>query len=258
MTPLQVAIGVATGFVAGVLSGLFGVGGGIVTTPAVNALLGGTAIQAVATPLPVILPTSIVGAYTYAKSQEVSYRATRWAVGPGIVGTVLGALLTEVVNAHLLLIVTAGLIALTSVQVIRGRTPKTPWEKGMTPVWKFALVGGVAGFVSGLLGVGGGIVMVPAFTVWIGMPLKRALGTSLAIIAVLVVPGTIVHALLGNIDWAISLVLTLGVVPGARIGARLALGTRERTLRLWVGAFLLVVALAYGARELSFLLGNGA
>lgn len=257
MTALQVAVGVAVGFVAGILAGLFGVGGGIVTTPAVNALLGGSAIQAVATPLPVILPTSIVGAYTYARADEVSFRATRWAIGPGIVAAVVGAWLTEFVNAHLLLVVTAGLIVLTSVQVIRGRQPKTPWEKGMTPVWKFGVVGGIAGFVSGLLGVGGGIVMVPAFTAWIGMPLKRALGTSLAIIAVLVIPGTITHALLGNIDWAIFLVLTIGVVPGARIGARLAIVARERTLRLAVGTFLLVIALVYGARELSFLLGNG-
>jgi hypothetical protein len=257
VTPAQVVAGMLVGFVAGILAGLFGVGGGIITTPAVNALLGGTAIQAIATPLPVILPTSIVGAYTYARAQEVSVRAAKWAVGPGIVSAILGAWLTQYVNAHLLLVVTAGLIGLTSVQVIRGRPSKTPWEKGATPGWKFAVVGGVAGFVSGLLGVGGGIVMVPAFTVWIGMPLKRALGTSLLIIAVLVIPGTIVHAMLGNIDWAIFLVLTLGVVPGARIGARLALGARERTLRVAVGTFLLVVALLYGARELSFLLGNG-
>ena len=60
--------------------------------------------------------------------------------------------------------------------------------------------------------------MVPALTLWIGMPLRRALGTSLLVIAVLVIPGTIVHALLGNIDWAIFLVLVLGVVPGRGSG----------------------------------------
>ena len=68
------------------LSGLFGVGGGVVTTPAVNVLLGGTAIQAVATPLPVIFPTSLVGAYTYAKAGEVSFRAAAWAAAAGIAG----------------------------------------------------------------------------------------------------------------------------------------------------------------------------
>ena len=253
MTPLQVGLGVLVGFAAGILSGLFGVGGGIVTTPAVNTLLGGTAIQAIATPLPVILPTSLVGSYTYAKAGEVSFRGARWAAVPGIGGAVAGALLTEVVNVHLLLLVTSGLIAFTAVQVIVGRVPKTPWEPGRTPGWKYGAIGLVAGFVSGLLGVGGGIVMVPAFTLWIGMPLRRALGTSLLVIAVLVIPGTIVHALLGNIDWAIFLVLVLGVVPGARIGARIALGVREHALRLAVGTFLLVVALAYAASQVASL-----
>jgi hypothetical protein len=93
--------------------------------------------------------------------------------------------------------------------------------------------------------------MVPLMAGWLGMPLRRALGTSLAAIVVMVVPGTVVHALNGNIDWAIALGLTIGAVPGARIGSAIALGTRERTLRVAVGAFLLVVSLLYGARQLS-------
>jgi uncharacterized membrane protein YfcA len=257
VTPLQIALGVVVGFVAGVLSGLFGVGGGVVTTPAVNVLLGGTAIQAVATPLPVILPTSIVGAYTYAKAGEASFRAAGWAAGTGIVGAIIGAYLTELVDAHLLLVVTAVLIAGSAVQVIRGGLPSTPWRLGETPGWKYAAIGFVAGVVSGLLGVGGGIVMVPAFTLLVGMPLKRALGTSLVVIAVLVVPGTLVHWSLGNIDWGIFLVLTAGVVPGARIGARFALGAAERTLRVLVGVFLLAIAVLYGIDEAVALLGNG-
>ena len=210
----------------------------------------------IATPLPVILPTSLVGSYTYAKAGEVSFRAARWAALPGIAGAVTGALLTEVVNTHLLLVVTSGLIAFTAVQVIRNRPPRTPWVLGHTPGWKYAAIGLVAGLVSGLLGIGGGIIMVPAFTLWVGMPLRRALGTSLLVIAVLVVPGTIVHAILGNIDWAIFVALTVGVIPGARLGAHIALGVRERTLRMAVGAFLLVVALAYGASELAELAGG--
>jgi uncharacterized membrane protein YfcA len=252
----EALLGVLVGFVAGLLSGLFGVGGGIVTTPAVNVVLGGSAIQAIATPLPVIFPTSLVGAFTYARAGEVSFRAARWAIGPGIVGAVVGALLTERVNAHLLLLVTAVVIGWTAIQLIRGGTPKVAWEKGKTPVWKHATIGLLAGFVSGLLGVGGGIIMVPAFTLFVGMPLKRALGTSLVVIAALVVPGTLVHWALGHIDWAIFAVLTLGVVPGARLGAHLALGARERELRLTVGCFLLVVAAAYGISQLVELLGG--
>lgn len=257
MTALQIVLGVVVGFIAGGLSGMFGVGGGVVTTPAVNVLLGGSAIQAIATPLPVIFPTSLVGAFTYLRAGEASLRAARWAAGPGVAGAILGAYLTELVNAHLLLVVTAALIGMTAVQVIRGRQPPTPWEKGATPGWKYSAIGLGAGFVSGLLGVGGGIVMVPAFTVLLGMPLKRALGTSLLVISALVVPGTLVHGALGHIDWAIFLVLTLGVVPGARLGARLALLVTERALRIAVGAFLLAVAILYGIDELTTLLGNG-
>jgi uncharacterized membrane protein YfcA len=91
--------------------------------------------------------------------------------------------------------------------------------------------------------------MVPMLAGVMGMPLKRALGTSLLAIVALVIPGTIVHAALRHIDWSVFVALTIGAVPGARIGARLALGTKERTLRLLVGSFLLVVAVAYGISE---------
>jgi len=74
MTLLQHVLGVLSGFVAGVLSGAFGVGGGIVTTPAIAVLLGGTPIQAVATPLPVIFPTALAGA-----TRSTSGRSTGWS-----------------------------------------------------------------------------------------------------------------------------------------------------------------------------------
>ena len=107
-----------------------------------------------------------------------------------------------------------------------------------------------AGLLSGLLGIGGGLVIVPALAGLLGVPLKRALGTSLLAVVVLVIPGTIVHAVLGNIDWAASLFLVIGSLPGARSGAKIALGTKERTLRLLVGSFLAIVAVVYGIQQI--------
>ncbi|HJS26567.1 MAG TPA: sulfite exporter TauE/SafE family protein [Actinomycetota bacterium] len=257
MTGLQAVLGVAVGFASGILSGLFGVGGGIVTTPAVNSLLGGTAIQAVATPLPVIVPSALVGSFTYAKAGAVDFPAARWSAIAGIPAATLGAYLTELVNVHVLLAVTAGLIALSAIRVIVSREPDIVEGPKDAAPWRFGVIGAAAGGLSGLLGIGGGIVMVPAFTAWIGMPVKRALGTSLLVIPALAIPGTIVHGVLGNIDWAIFAVLTLGVVPGARIGARIAVGARERTLRTAVGLFLLAVAIAYGLAEVTALARGG-
>jgi uncharacterized membrane protein YfcA len=114
----------------------------------------------------------------------------------------------------------------------------------------FSVIGFAAGVVSGLLGIGGGLVMVPLLAGWCGLPLKRALGTSLLTIWALVIPGTAVHAWLGNIDWWVALFLSIGAVPGARIGATLALGARERTLRTVVGSGMLVIAVLYAAAQL--------
>jgi hypothetical protein len=98
--------------------------------------------------------------------------------------------------------------------------------------------------------VGGGILMVPLFTAWIRLPLKEALGTSLACVGVLAIPGTITHALLGNIDWLYALPLCAGVVPGARIGAHLTIRSSDRTLRIVVGSVLGVMAIGYAVGEI--------
>jgi uncharacterized membrane protein YfcA len=253
MTMFDAVVGLIVGLISGVLSGLFGVGGGIVMTPGIQILLGAEPIVALATPLPVILPTALTGAFTYHRAGEVDVRAAAWMAGPGVIGAIAGAALTDVVDTHLLLIVTAMLLAYQAVSILRGnRVGGKGGQVGFdaTPSM-FLGIGLVAGFVSGLLGIGGGLVMVPLMVGWLGMPLKRALGTSLLAIVALVIPGTIVHAALGHIDWAVFLVLTLGAIPGARIGAGLALGTKERTLRTLVGSFLFVVALAYGIAEVA-------
>src|SRR5436309_2703377 len=116
------------------------------------------------------------------------------------------------------------------------------------------VVGFAAGIMSGLFGVGGGIITTPAIQLLLGGAPYIAVGTSLMVIATVAVPGTVVHAALGHIDWAIFLVLLIGVMPGARLGATIALGARERTLRMLVASFLMVVAVGYGAVEVSHLL----
>jgi uncharacterized membrane protein YfcA len=251
VTSLEAALTVLVGLVAGILSGLFGIGGGIVMTPGLTALSGLAPIVAVATPLPVILPTALVGAFTYHRAGEVDVRVAGWISMTGATASAVGALLTEVVNARVLLLVTAGLLGWQSIQILRGRSRVASDLAEQIPAPTLALVGVVAGLLSGLLGIGGGLIIVPALAGMLGVPLKRALGTSLVAVVVLVIPGTIVHAALGHIDWTAALLLIVGSVPGARLGATIALGTRERTLRTLVGTFLAVVAVAYGVQQVA-------
>lgn len=249
MTPLEFGLGVAIGAIAGMLSGLFGVGGGIVMTPGIQLLLSTSGIVALATPLPVILPTALTGAYTYRRAGEIDVRAAGWMVLGGLPASAVGAALTEVIATPLLLVVTAALLGWQAISLLRGAGRVEATARRRATALRFAMIGAIAGLVSGLLGIGGGIVMVPLMAGWLGMPLKRTLGTSLLAIVALVLPGTVVHAMLGNIDWTIFVAITLGAVPGARLGAKLAIGATERMLRLLVGSFMLLVAVLYGTRQ---------
>ncbi len=256
MTPAEMVLVVLVGLAAGVLSGLFGIGGGIVMTPGLSAA-GLAPIAAVATPLPVILPTAAIGAATYARAGEVDTRAAAWISLTGATASALGAALTEAVDGRILLLATAGLLAWQAVAILRDRgRPPNPRGATRPSPWALSAIGLTAGLLSGLLGIGGGIVIVPALAGMLGFPLKRALGTSLVCVVVLVIPGTIVHASLGHLEWGAALLLAIGAVPGARIGATIALGTREPTLRLWVGSFLAVVAVWYGAQQILDLAGR--
>jgi hypothetical protein len=122
---------------------------------------------------------------------------------------------------------------------------------GLEP--RFIAIGLAGGVLSGLLGVGGGIVMVPAFAGWVRLPIKEAVGCSLACVGILAVPGTITHQLLGHIDWAFALPICIAVIPGARVGAHLAIRSSERGLRLSVGIVLGAIALVYAVGEIAAL-----
>ncbi|MEX0984843.1 MAG: sulfite exporter TauE/SafE family protein [Actinomycetota bacterium] len=250
MTPAQILFAVGIGLASGMLSGMFGVGGGIVMTPGLQTFLATSPIAALATPLPVIFPTAIAGALRYRAAGELDMRAVRWLVVAGVPAAVAGAAVTEVVPTPLLLLVTAALLAWQAIGILRGGDTSGRGPDAATAGTRsLVLTGAAAGFVSGLLGIGGGLIMVPLLAGWLGMPLKRALGTSLAAIVGMVVPGTIVHAALGNVAWDIVLALVLGAVPGARIGSMLALRAGERTLRILVGGFMAAVALVYGTQQ---------
>jgi uncharacterized protein len=279
---LTVVIGVATG----AMSGLFGVGGAVISTPGIRAL-GASAQAAVGTTLPSIIPGAASGTLRYAREGLVDGPAVRATTPIGIVGAVAGALLTEAVpgEGHALMLATAALLAVSGARMVRnadaaarrpsvfsaGAAARTtiPSERtdrvrdivvavgdrphGRPTTIRLAAVGTLAGLLSGLLGIGGGVVMVPGFTQIVGFSLKRAIATSLACVGIFAVPGTITHALLGNIDWRFALLLTVGMIPGARLGASLTIRAEDRRLRLVVGAFLSATAIAYAAGEIAAL-----
>lgn len=257
---LQFLLTVGAGFVTGILSAMFGIGGAVVSTPAIR-LLGATALQAVGSTLPSVLPSSITGSIRYRREGLVIPRVVAWTALAGVPASVLGSRLTSVFpgDGHLLMLATAAMVGYTAWRTAfppdhplgADGEPRPPHEEP----WRMIVVGLAAGGFSGLLGIGGGILMVPAFTIWIGIPLRRTIATSLMIVGVLAVPGTLTHWALGHIDWTYAIGLALGVVPGAWLGARFTINASELTLRRTVGAALGVIAVAYAVGETLALIG---
>lgn len=270
-TGLQVVLSLLLGVATGVLSAMFGVGGAVISTPGIRAL-GATPLQGIGSTLPSIFPSSITGTLRYHREGLVRWRAVRWTAAFGAPAAVLGSLVTASIpgKGHLQMIATAVLVGLTAYRT--GRQPAerpSPVESAGAPIvgeadpaengtaaastvgwWCYALIGTGAGMLSGLLGVGGGILMVPAFQGWLRMGLKETIATSLACVGLLAIPGTITHTIKHHIDWTFALPLCVGVVPGAQIGARLAIKAADRSLRRITGIVLGTIAVVYAAAEL--------
>ena len=225
-------VGLGVGF----LSGAFGKGGSAIATPLLH-LIGVPAIAAIASPLPATIPSSWLASRPYARAGNVDRRVVRLGLPVGIPATIVGALLTRWIPGGPLILVTDVLVLAFGLRILvttLADQPIAPRETRVTTARVFAIVG-VVGFVSGLLGNSGGFLLAPLFISVLGMPIHRALGTSLLLATCLAVPGTLVHWWLGHIDWSLTFAFGVACVPAAVFGAQIALRTSRRSLSLAYG-----------------------
>lgn len=270
---MQVTLTLLLGLVTGVLSGMFGVGGAVVSTPGIR-VLGATPLEAVGTTLPAIFPSALSGTLRYHREGLIDWRIVTWVSTSGAAVAVLTSFASHLVpgDGGPLMVATAAIIGYTAFRVAqRGDqpveepvpplidkdsgpgSPHPPQGSRRDTGWRLSVAGGGAGAMSGLLGLGGGTVLVPLFFEWIRLPIKETVASSLACVGLLAVPSTVSHALLGDIEWGFAIPLAVTVVPGARLGANLAIRATERTLRLAVAFGLGILAAVYAVRELTLL-----
>ena len=250
---MSTVVAALIGFASGIASGAFGIGGALLTTPGIRWALGAAPLIAVGTTLPVIIPTALTGVWTYTRGGFVDRRFATVAAIAGASLSVLGALATTLIPGEVLLVGTAVVILFLSLRMLPRSEPVEP-PRFRPSIPLFLAVGALSGLLAGLLGVGGGFVLVPILAVTLRFPLKTALGTSLAVVAAQAVPGTVVHALLGHIDWRIAAGLAIGVIPGARIGSKWAIAASDKRLRVVVALAIGTLAIIFGATELHALL----
>ena len=250
----------ATGLVAGVLAGLFGIGGGIVIVPVLETALGFMGVDpairmhvAVGTSLATIIPTSISSARAHHKRGAVDVEIVkRWAIFV-LIGALLGAWVASMVHSNVLAVVFASMAFLVAVKMLffpgsRNLTDEVP-RGPLVPIIPTA----IGGF-SSMMGIGGGTFSVMTLTLF-NEPIHRAVGTAALFGLVISLPGTLGFAIAGwgnpNIPPGslgyVSLVGFACIAPitvlAAPLGAKIAHGISAKRLNMLFGAFLVIASL---------------
>ena len=241
----SVARGLALGCLAGVMAGLFGIGGGAVLVPLLVLLMGVDQHRAHATSLAAIIITAISGTVAFALDGEVAYTAGALIAAGAIVGAGAGARVMHRLSAARLraafgvFMIVAALQLLLDLDLPGGATGPL----GGPPMAAAALLLGlVAGGLSAVMGVGGGVIMVPAMVLLFDFSQHLAEGTSLLIIIPTALVGAATHARQGYTDWRLGFVLGVGGLVGAQAGSAVALALDAEVLQRLFGGFLLLMS----------------
>jgi uncharacterized membrane protein YfcA len=234
----------------GLSLGLLGSGGSILTVPVLHYLLDQPEQVAIGGSLLVVGLIAAAACIPYAMAHQVDWRKALWFGVPGMVGAWLGASLARWVPGAVQLALFAVVMLVAAIRMLRS-APLAVDEREPHP---FAVVAGGAavGALSGLVGVGGGFLIVPALVLLAGVPMTSAIGTSLAVIAMNSFTGfgKYLHVLETKglaLDWHALLVIALIGIVGSLAGSRLGRRLPQAKLRTLFGVFLVVMGLFVAA-----------
>ena len=166
----------------GLTLGLLGSGGSILTVPVLVYLAGQPDKVAIAESLAIVGAIAAVGALSYTRQGLVDWRAVVGFGVPGIVGTFLGAVLAAHVPGPVQLALFGVVMLAAAGAMFRGRAALAGEARPSRPAWIIAALGVSVGVMTGLVGVGGGFLIVPALVLLVGLDMRLAVGTSLSII----------------------------------------------------------------------------
>src|SRR5436305_4562459 len=268
---------IVLGFLVGVLSGMFGVGGGFLTTPLL-IFYGIPPTVAVASATTQITGASVSGVMVHMRRGGVDMKMGGVMIVGGLAGSVVGAALFRLLQStgridvvigllYVLILAWIGGLMLKDALIALGHvaapqvseqkaTRHNLWVASLPWRWRFyssglyispvapLMLGFVAGVLTVLLGIGGGFILIPAMIYLLGMPARVVIGTSLVMILAVSAATTMVHSLTTrSVDIVLAGLLLVGGVIGAQYGAWLTLRIKPDLMRLALGIIILIVAL---------------
>ncbi len=238
------------------MSGMFGIGGGVVIVQ-VLVILGFSITMAFGTSLAALMmPVGIFAVISYYRSGNVNLKAALTIAFGLLCGVKFGAMLTLYIDQQLLKQI-YGIFLLWvcwrffDVGALLKRKKPNPEEQGPRPelqvsFFKMLPMALVAGLLSGMFGIGGGLVIVPMLMMFWHFESRRAVGTSLmALLPPVALPGVLEYYNSGNLDWAVAAILAGGLLVGSLLGARFTLAMSAQLAKRCYSVFLLAMALYF-------------
>jgi uncharacterized protein len=238
----ELPISLALGFGIGISLGLLGGGGSILTVPALVYIIGQTPQAAVTTSLAIVGANSMLGAYFHNTQGSLNWKVAIMFGGAGMSVAYLAAGLSGLFTPAALLILFAVLmIAISAVMLLQRNGVE---QNKVQASWLVVIAAGAGvGLLTGILGVGGGFLIVPALVMLVGLPMYQAVGTSLVIIAANSIAGLLGHLGTSLFDLSLTLVFVVTGLAGTFIGSRLAKRMPAQLLKHIFAIFVLMLAI---------------
>lgn len=240
MTLIAIIAALSMGFVLGLLGG----GGSIMAVPILVFLVGLGDKAGIATSLLVVGATSAIAAISHARAGNVAWRTGAVFGAFAMAGAYLGGRLAQLVSGELLIAGFALIMLIAATLMLRGGKKRldAPEQKtdSVVPFTKLIPMGLGVGLLTGLVGAGGGFVIVPALVVFAGLPMRQAIGTSLAVIALNSFAGFAGYIGHIEIDYALAGGFVAASVIGSFLGAATSRRVDARRLRTGFAYFVLI------------------
>ncbi|MFH1734016.1 MAG: sulfite exporter TauE/SafE family protein [bacterium] len=246
---------VLAGFLAGTLGGLLGIGGGVVLMPYLRFYVGLSPAFAAGTCIIAVFFTTLGGSYRHYKLRHIDLRSLLPIIIAGSLSTIIcSVLFLQLSQRQSWIDLGVGLVFLfIALRMISEAAPKLrlnqPPDGGETvirgSIWKKGGIGIVAGIFPGLLGIGTGAILVPAFRFLFRAPIKVAMGSSLVCFACNALWSSIFKINQGFVDFEIAVPICIGALLGANVGAILNRRFPSATLKLFFGLLFLYVSFKF-------------
>ncbi|MBO9129647.1 sulfite exporter TauE/SafE family protein [Bacillus sp. 165] len=237
------------GFFIGILSGFFGIGGGIILTPLL-LILGFQPSVAIATSLMLTLGSTISSSISHSKNKNVKWKASFTIGIAGIVGSQVAVPLVLYLegNSAADIVISISYILLLGYFaygfLFKKEKKNMRASINQNQFFTLVLIGLFAGFISSLMGVSGGFIITPLLVSAAGYDLKKAVGTSVAAAFLIVFSGIVNYSLNSDVNYILGILLIVGAFMGAPVGANLLNGFENATVKKYLGWFYIAIAVS--------------